>query len=90
MIEPPACSGGNRGLGMKRDADPGRFEHPDRLDLARGGKVRRIEVPGGPAAIATGAGAAWVASEEDGVVTRLEYFENVWSSRSASRLRPEP
>ena len=36
------------------------------------GRIRRIEVPGGPAAIAAGGGAVWVASEEDGVVTKLD------------------
>ena len=33
---------------------------------------RRIDLPGGPAAITAGAGAVWVAGEEDGVVTRLD------------------
>ena len=44
----------------------------ERLDLAQGGRVRRIDVPGGPAAIAAGGGAVWVAGEEDGVVTKLD------------------
>ena len=30
-----------------------------------GGRIRRIDVPGGPAAIAAGGGAVWVAGEED-------------------------
>ena len=36
------------------------------------GRIRRIEVPGGPAAIAAGGGAVWVAGEEAGVVTKLD------------------
>ena len=35
----------------------------ERLDLAKGGRIRRIDVPGGPAAIAAGGGAVWVAGE---------------------------
>ena len=44
----------------------------ERLDLAHGGRSRRIDVPGGPAAIASGRGAVWVAGEQDGVVTKLD------------------
>src|SRR4051794_41075945 len=69
------CRSGTRRAGWPSGAARSGSPRPSTvrwLDLARGGKVRRIEVPGGPAAIATGAGAVWVASEEDGVVTRLD------------------
>ena len=36
-----------------------------RIDIAHPGRSTPIEVPGGPAVIAAGAGAVWVASEED-------------------------
>ena len=41
----------------------------ERLDLALG-PAGAIDLPGGPAAIAAGAGAVWVAGEEDGLVTK--------------------
>src|SRR6185312_15232500 len=44
----------------------------ERIDLARGGRTRRIDVPGGPAAITAGGGAVWVAGEGDAVVTKLD------------------
>jgi hypothetical protein len=34
--------------------------------------MRPIDVPGGPAAITAGAGAVWVAGEDDGLVTKLD------------------
>ena len=53
----------------------------ERIDLTPAGRMQRIDVPGGPAAIAAGAGAVWVAGEEDGVVTKLD-------PRSGAPLKP--
>ena len=60
----------------------------DRLDLAHAGEIERIEVPGGPAAIAAGAGAVWVASEEAAVVTKLDPRSGPGSEVDRRRQRP--